>query len=418
MGKDTLHFVDALSKGKFLRDFGSHTEKIDLEGSGVKIDMESRLAVWKTELEELSDNFRKLSRSRQKTVGKESSEVVTYVARKHLEMLKRVCKEWKEIAQVTRSRIFSETEQGEIDLFDIKCKEWGFLLKDLFGSNLGTGDYGHLVIDHAPMLMRRFLSMTEFSQQGFEASHKDQRQLWLKATSHDQQGEASSIEQMLVHFYAERMLFLRLCLREAIKSIQGKASENQSSFNFYFSGCGWKAKTIHWDSDDILWIKLMDNLMSMMLGEDFFKYTLDVKKTCHVHDDCKPKFVYCRDEWHSNYNHMIEDSSAVTNKDKGDLNMLPLNLRTCSKPSKMVDNPPVIARGESEKSDDLNAGHHQESSDAAPLGLANVPDDQDRVIAVFPPPPAVAKIQLLQMDLNTLEDGMEVNDSIVDFFLM
>lgn len=53
-------------------------------------------------------------------------------------------------------------------------------------------DYGHLLIDHAPMLMRRFLSMTEFSQQGFEASHKDQRQLWLKATSHDQHGEASS----------------------------------------------------------------------------------------------------------------------------------------------------------------------------------------------------------------------------------
>lgn len=55
-----------------------------------------------------------------------------------------------------------------------------------------NGDYGHLTIDHAPMLMRRFLSMTEFSQQGFEASHKDQRQLWLKASSHDQHGEASS----------------------------------------------------------------------------------------------------------------------------------------------------------------------------------------------------------------------------------
>jgi len=40
--------------------------------------------------------------------------------------------------------------------------------------------------------MRRFLSMTEFSQQGFEASHKDERQLWLKASSHDCRGEASS----------------------------------------------------------------------------------------------------------------------------------------------------------------------------------------------------------------------------------
>lgn len=40
------------------------------------------------------------------------------------------------------------------------------------------------------------------------------------------------------------------------------------------------------------------------------------------------------------------------------------------------------------------------------------------VVAVFPPPPAVAKIQVMKMDLETLGDGMEVNDSIVDFFLM
>lgn len=40
------------------------------------------------------------------------------------------------------------------------------------------------------------------------------------------------------------------------------------------------------------------------------------------------------------------------------------------------------------------------------------------VVAVFPPPLAVAKIQVMKMDLETLGDGMEVNDSIVDFFLM
>lgn len=163
------YFVDALGRHKFLRDYGTHTEMIDLEGSAVKILMEDHLEAWQKELAELSDKFKMLCRSQRNTVDKESIEVVDYVAKKHLEMLKR-------------------------------CKEWGFLLKDLFGSSLGTGDYGHLLIDHAPMLMRRFLSMTEFSQQGFEASHKDQRQLWLKATSHDQHGEASSIEQMLVHF--------------------------------------------------------------------------------------------------------------------------------------------------------------------------------------------------------------------------
>lgn len=31
-----------------------------------------------------------------------------------------VCKEWKEIAFVTRNKVFKDTEQGNIDLFDIK----------------------------------------------------------------------------------------------------------------------------------------------------------------------------------------------------------------------------------------------------------------------------------------------------------
>ena len=31
-----------------------------------------------------------------------------------------VCKEWKEIAFVTRNKVFKDTEQEDIDLFDIK----------------------------------------------------------------------------------------------------------------------------------------------------------------------------------------------------------------------------------------------------------------------------------------------------------
>ena len=31
-----------------------------------------------------------------------------------------VCREWKEIAIVTRSKVFKESEQSEIDLFDVK----------------------------------------------------------------------------------------------------------------------------------------------------------------------------------------------------------------------------------------------------------------------------------------------------------
>lgn len=232
-----------------------------------------------------------------KKLEEENEHLAVDVATKQLEMLKRVCKEWKEIAFVTRNKVFKDTEQEDIDLFDIKCKEWGFLLKELFGSSLGTGDYGHLTIDHAPMLLRRFLSMREYSQQGFEASHKDQRQLWLKVSSHDQLAEASSSEQILVHFYAERMLFMRYCIREALKSVRGKTHKHQTLFRFYFRGCGWKAKDVFWDHGEILWLKVMDQLMTMMFGADFLSYEYDKKRNCHVQDEDLPQFVYDMEEW-------------------------------------------------------------------------------------------------------------------------
>lgn len=37
---------------------------------------------------------------------------------------------------------------------------------------------------------------------------------------------------------------------------------------------------------------------------------------------------------------------------------------------------------------------------------------------MFPPPPAVGKIQILKMDIETLDDGREVNDSLMGLFLM
>ncbi|XP_066025919.1 uncharacterized protein [Pocillopora verrucosa] len=196
---------------------------------------------WQGKLDELHVFFKKLCKSCKKPLFKEEDALLTSVANIQLELVKRVCREWKEIALMTCEKVFKETEQEEIDLFDVKCKEWGFLLRELFGSSLGTDDYRHLLIDHAPMLMRRFLSMREFSQQGFEASHKEQCQLWLKASSHDRHGEASSIEQMLVHFYTERMLFLHLC-REAIKSVEAKNGKQDGRYTFYFAGCGWKLK--------------------------------------------------------------------------------------------------------------------------------------------------------------------------------
>lgn len=56
----------------------------------VKILMEDHLEAWQKELAELSDKFKMLCRSQRNTVDEESIEVVDYVAKKHLEMLKRV----------------------------------------------------------------------------------------------------------------------------------------------------------------------------------------------------------------------------------------------------------------------------------------------------------------------------------------
>ena len=73
-----------------------------------------------------------------------------------------------------------------------QCKEWGFLLLEMFGTSLGMGDYGHLTIQHVPMLFRANRSLHHLLNQGFEAAHKLQRQFYARATSHDSSGSTTS----------------------------------------------------------------------------------------------------------------------------------------------------------------------------------------------------------------------------------
>ncbi|CAB4042260.1 Hypothetical predicted protein, partial [Paramuricea clavata] len=119
------------------------------------------------------------------------------------------------------------------------CKEWGFHLHDTFGPLLGTGDYGHLIIEHASMLMRTFGSMREFSNQEFESSHKVNRRLYQQAANHNIQAKDSSVKQILTHVYIDKLLFLRLPLKKAFECFQAEKE-------FYFRGCGWKAKKMKW----------------------------------------------------------------------------------------------------------------------------------------------------------------------------
>ncbi|XP_044170152.1 uncharacterized protein LOC122954217 isoform X1 [Acropora millepora] len=337
-------------------------------------------------------------------------------------MLKRVCLEWKEIALVCRDRVFEESEQEDIDLFDIKCKEWGFLLKELFGSGLGTGDYAHLTIDHAPMLMRRFLTMKDYSQQGFEASHKDQRQLWLKASSHDCKGECASVEQMLVHFYAEKTLFLRYCFQEALRAIQDGTGAN--NFNFHFRGCGWKNKTVTWDEGEQLWIKVVNHLYTMMFGKDHYEYEYNEKKVCVVAQDSQPNYKYDREQWNDEYEDIFSEEATNDHVEGDTSKKRKLHSRRehltmeCTEGTLSSKKPRLTGR-ELQGKDSNGSGDPKPTVNilAASTAIDNQ-GNQDRVIATFPDPPSQNRVTVLQMDLDTLEDGQELNDAIIDFFVL
>ncbi|KAK3736982.1 hypothetical protein QZH41_015632, partial [Actinostola sp. cb2023] len=198
-----------------------------------------------------------------------------FSAQLQVELFLKVFTGWKEIALTLRDKVFGEEDQEEIDIHEIECKEWGHLLKHLFGVHLGTGDYGHLTIDHSAMLLREFGSLYKYSGQGFEASHKLHRQLFSKATNHDSSGPGHSLNQILTHWYATELMSLRYAFRNAKECIFLKCnmqlvtiadvhyqllvdvSNMMTSLRkrcFKFRGFGWKSKDApKWSSEDVTW---------------------------------------------------------------------------------------------------------------------------------------------------------------------
>ena len=67
--------------------------------------MESRLAEWERELEELSIHFKKLCKSRKKSLPKEEDALATYVANKQLEFVKRVSVSVRKSIRVAARRL-------------------------------------------------------------------------------------------------------------------------------------------------------------------------------------------------------------------------------------------------------------------------------------------------------------------------
>ena len=68
----------------------------------------------------------------------------------------------------------------------------GFSSLGSVGKGLKTGNDGHLTVEHVPMLFRILHTLQDLLNQGCESSHKLQRQLYSRATSHGASGKISS----------------------------------------------------------------------------------------------------------------------------------------------------------------------------------------------------------------------------------
>ena len=88
----------------------------------------------------------------------------------------------------------------------------------MFGPSLGSGDYGHLTIDHASMLLRIHRSLRKMSNQGFEAAHKLQRQLYAKSTSHDCKSYTSSCKKIVICYYATMYIYIHTYIHTYIRT--------------------------------------------------------------------------------------------------------------------------------------------------------------------------------------------------------
>lgn len=89
----------------------------------------------------------------------------------------------------------------------------------------------------------------------------------------------------------------------------GKAGQN--IFNFHFRGCGWKKKTVNWDEDKQVWVKVLNQLLTLMFGKEFFVYEYNEKKVCMVADDSRPTFKYNAEQWNEEYSNMITEGTTI-----------------------------------------------------------------------------------------------------------
>lgn len=58
-------------------------------------------------------------------------------------------------------------------------------------------------------------------------------------------------------------------------------------------------------------MKLMNHLLTLMFGNEFFVYEYNEKKVCMVADDSKPSFKYSAEQWNEEYDNMIIEGTTI-----------------------------------------------------------------------------------------------------------
>ncbi|XP_048576933.1 uncharacterized protein LOC116615566 isoform X2 [Nematostella vectensis] len=188
--QDVKEYLESiLHSGKFQRDHGTHQDEIQLLDHPVlRTFLEEEHATWTLMLQDVEEKYLKA----------EQSNLPSLSSKKRL-------KTQPPSPNTAMAELAADIQLGNFH----SCKLWGLHLRHLFRGGLGTGDYGHLTVEHSAMLFRQHRSFAKYSNQGFEASHKIHRALYSRASSHDQVGVNQSIEQIMTHWLSEMMLFLR-----------------------------------------------------------------------------------------------------------------------------------------------------------------------------------------------------------------
>ena len=110
---------------------------------------------------------------------------------------------WKSI----RERL--KKNKNELDLVQLQKDLNTFIKKFLeIYEFKNITPYLHIVVCHSVEMLKKFNSLSLYSQQGFEAAHKLQKLIWERATSHGG-GRYSSIKQTMEHIYRHFLMMLK-----------------------------------------------------------------------------------------------------------------------------------------------------------------------------------------------------------------